>query len=76
MKKSLGGIAAAIVVSIIGFAGQSLPAAAMPLSTNLVSPGQGIVDVQFRRHRPVCTTQVVRRRTPHGWVVNRVRRCR
>jgi hypothetical protein len=74
MMGRFAGLAAAAM--LLGMSAGAATAAPLQNGAGLVAPDAAITDVQFRRRRPVCRVDVVRRRTPRGVVITRVRRCR
>jgi hypothetical protein len=67
------GLVGAALLTVMG-AGAAAAAPAAPASG--LAQADSIVHVQFHRPHRMCRVDVVRRRTPRGWVVSKVRRCR
>lgn len=73
MKKITLGLATA---ALLGLAALSAPASAFPATQLGASNSTHVVDVQYRRHRQVCTVRTVVTRSHGHRVVRKVRSCR
>jgi hypothetical protein len=74
MTKLHLGLAAAAIA--IGLGGQAATASPLQGAEGLGRVDSTMTQVQFRPHHPMCRVDIVRRRTPRGVVVSKVRRCR
>lgn len=72
MKIALGLATAAV----LGLAAFSAPAHAVPAAPLGVANASHVVDVQYRRHRKVCTVRTIVSRSQGHRVVRKVRTCR
>jgi hypothetical protein len=73
MTKIALGVATA---AILGLAAFSAPANAVPAAQLGAANASHVVDVQYRRHRKVCTVRTVVSRSHGHRVVRKIRSCR
>ncbi len=74
MRKIFFAAAAVCALGLVS-AAQAAPIAAGAAAVSASAASQ-TTEVAFRHRGPVCRVFTNRVRTPHGWVVRRVRRCR
>lgn len=86
MKKTLLNLAAAATLTICGLASQGATATALPATGGIDAVHATAVPVQYRgdyrmmrrhmRRGRFCRVETIRRRTPRGVVIRRIRTCR